>query len=188
MTETIPAVLTDERDDAALRHDGLRHTGVRRRPRTTARSSSGANRASRCSPATSTIRRRRAARSATAGSSPATAPTATSTAASSSTAAAPTCSRSPARTSRWSRSNRSSPCTRASPTSPSSARRTRSATRSPSPSSFRLPDAADAGRLRAELEAWCAERLGKAKRPRDYRFVDELPRTSVGKIKKYQLR
>ncbi len=50
------------------------------------------------------------------------------------------------------------------------------------------PDAADAARLRAELEAWCAERLGKAKRPRDYRFVDELPRTSVGKIKKYQLR
>jgi crotonobetaine/carnitine-CoA ligase len=42
--------------------------------------------------------------------------------------------------------------------------------------------------LRASLAAWCAERLGKAKRPRDYRFVDELPRTSVGKIKKYQLR
>jgi carnitine-CoA ligase len=41
--------------------------------------------------------------------------------------------------------------------------------------------------LRRELETWCAERLAKAKRPRDYRFVDELPRTSVGKIKKYQL-
>ena len=41
--------------------------------------------------------------------------------------------------------------------------------------------------LRSALEAWCAERLGKAKRPRDYRFVDELPRTSVGKIKKYVL-
>jgi crotonobetaine/carnitine-CoA ligase len=50
------------------------------------------------------------------------------------------------------------------------------------------PDATDPERLRAELEAWCAERLGKAKRPRDFRFVDELPRTSVGKIKKYQLR
>jgi crotonobetaine/carnitine-CoA ligase len=51
--------------------------------------------------------------------------------------------------------------------------------------------AADAGQvddLRAELEAWCAERLGKTKRPREYRFVVELPRTSVGKIKKYQLR
>jgi len=41
--------------------------------------------------------------------------------------------------------------------------------------------------LRAELEQWCAARLGKAKRPYDYRFVEELPRTSVGKIKKYQL-
>jgi crotonobetaine/carnitine-CoA ligase len=50
------------------------------------------------------------------------------------------------------------------------------------------PDAPDPERLRAELEAWCAARLGKVKRPRDYRFVDELPRTSVGKIKKYQLR
>jgi crotonobetaine/carnitine-CoA ligase len=50
------------------------------------------------------------------------------------------------------------------------------------------PRTTDRARLRAELEAWCAERLGKAKRPRDYRFVDELPRTSVGKIKKYQLR
>jgi crotonobetaine/carnitine-CoA ligase len=50
------------------------------------------------------------------------------------------------------------------------------------------PDAADREMLRKDLEAWCAERLGKAKRPRDYRFVDELPRTSVGKIKKYQLR
>ncbi|HET9666235.1 MAG TPA: acyl-CoA synthetase, partial [Desertimonas sp.] len=42
--------------------------------------------------------------------------------------------------------------------------------------------------LRRELEAWCAARLAKAKRPGAYRFVDELPRTSVGKIKKYQLR
>ena len=50
------------------------------------------------------------------------------------------------------------------------------------------PDAGTADELRGELEAWCAERLAKAKRPRDYRFVDELPRTSVGKIKKYQLR
>ena len=50
------------------------------------------------------------------------------------------------------------------------------------------PDAGTAHELRGELEAWCAERLAKAKRPREYRFVDELPRTSVGKIKKYQLR
>jgi crotonobetaine/carnitine-CoA ligase len=46
---------------------------------------------------------------------------------------------------------------------------------------------ADDDELRSALEAWCAERLAKAKRPRDFRFVDELPRTSVGKIKKYQL-
>jgi len=49
------------------------------------------------------------------------------------------------------------------------------------------PDADDHAALRTELEQWCAERLSKAKRPCDYRFVEELPRTSVGKIKKYVL-
>ena len=39
-----------------------------------------------------------------------------------------------------------------------------------------------------DLHAWCAERLTKAKRPRDITFVDELPRTSVGKIRKFLLR
>ncbi len=39
-----------------------------------------------------------------------------------------------------------------------------------------------------QLHAWCAERLTKAKRPRDITFVDELPRTSVGKIRKFLLR
>ena len=39
-----------------------------------------------------------------------------------------------------------------------------------------------------ELHAWCAERLTKAKRPRDITLVDELPRTSVGKIRKFLLR
>lgn len=39
-----------------------------------------------------------------------------------------------------------------------------------------------------EIHAWCAERLGKAKRPRDVEFVDQLPRTSVGKIRKFLLR
>ena len=48
-------------------------------------------------------------------------------------------------------------------------------------------DAGEAKALRSELEEWCSGRLAKAKRPRDYRFVDELPRTSVGKIKKYVL-
>jgi carnitine-CoA ligase len=39
-----------------------------------------------------------------------------------------------------------------------------------------------------ELNAWCVERLTKSKRPRDITFVDELPRTSVGKIRKFLLR
>ena len=39
-----------------------------------------------------------------------------------------------------------------------------------------------------ELHAWCAERLTKAKRPRDITLVEELPRTSVGKIRKFLLR
>jgi crotonobetaine/carnitine-CoA ligase len=39
-----------------------------------------------------------------------------------------------------------------------------------------------------ELHDWCAERLTKSKRPRDITFVDELPRTSVGKIRKFLLR
>jgi len=38
------------------------------------------------------------------------------------------------------------------------------------------------------LHAWCAERLTKAKRPRDITLVEELPRTSVGKIRKFLLR
>jgi len=40
----------------------------------------------------------------------------------------------------------------------------------------------------AELTEWCAGRLAPAKRPRDYTFVDELPRTSVGKIRKFLLK
>jgi crotonobetaine/carnitine-CoA ligase len=39
-----------------------------------------------------------------------------------------------------------------------------------------------------DLHAWCAEHLTKSKRPRDITFVDELPRTSVGKIRKFLLR
>jgi carnitine-CoA ligase len=38
-----------------------------------------------------------------------------------------------------------------------------------------------------ELTAWCATRLSPAKRPREIRFVPELPRTSVGKIRKFLL-
>jgi carnitine-CoA ligase len=38
-----------------------------------------------------------------------------------------------------------------------------------------------------ELIAWCRERLSPAKLPRDIRFVPALPRTSVGKIRKFML-
>jgi crotonobetaine/carnitine-CoA ligase len=38
-----------------------------------------------------------------------------------------------------------------------------------------------------ELTAWCAARLSPAKRPREIRFVPELPRTAVGKIRKFML-
>ena len=38
-----------------------------------------------------------------------------------------------------------------------------------------------------ELMQWAEDRLGKAKRPREITFLDELPRTSVGKIRKFVL-
>ena len=38
-----------------------------------------------------------------------------------------------------------------------------------------------------ELEQWCADRLAKAKVPRDFTLLEELPRTSVGKIRKFLL-
>ena len=38
-----------------------------------------------------------------------------------------------------------------------------------------------------ELIAWCEQRLAPAKRPRSIHLVDELPRTSVGKIRKFML-
>ncbi len=39
-----------------------------------------------------------------------------------------------------------------------------------------------------ELISWCADRLGKAKVPRSITFLDALPRTSVGKIRKFVLK
>ncbi len=39
----------------------------------------------------------------------------------------------------------------------------------------------------AELTAWAQSRLGKAKRPHRYEIVADLPRTSVGKIRKFLL-
>lgn len=38
-----------------------------------------------------------------------------------------------------------------------------------------------------ELMAWCSDRLGKSKLPRELTLIDELPRTSVGKIRKFLL-
>ena len=38
-----------------------------------------------------------------------------------------------------------------------------------------------------ELLDWCGERLGKAATPRDLTLLEELPRTSVGKIRKFLL-
>lgn len=38
-----------------------------------------------------------------------------------------------------------------------------------------------------DLASWCSERLARSKRPREYRLVAELPRTSVGKIRKFML-
>ena len=40
----------------------------------------------------------------------------------------------------------------------------------------------------ADLDSWCAERLTKAKRPVEITVLDELPRTSVGKIRKFLLK
>ncbi|MGI9623027.1 MAG: class I adenylate-forming enzyme family protein [Acidimicrobiales bacterium] len=40
----------------------------------------------------------------------------------------------------------------------------------------------------SELTSWCNDRLSKSKVPRDITFLDELPRTSVGKIRKFILK
>jgi len=38
------------------------------------------------------------------------------------------------------------------------------------------------------LTAWCRDRLAKSKRPVRIEIVPELPRTSVGKIRKFLLK
>jgi crotonobetaine/carnitine-CoA ligase len=38
-----------------------------------------------------------------------------------------------------------------------------------------------------DLRQWCEHRLGKAKQPRSITLLPELPRTSVGKIRKFLL-
>ena len=39
-----------------------------------------------------------------------------------------------------------------------------------------------------ELARWCEEHLSKFKRPKNFIILDELPRTSVGKIRKFLLK
>jgi crotonobetaine/carnitine-CoA ligase len=55
------------------------------------------------------------------------------------------------------------------------------------PVAFVVPAAGAPADVIAQLDEWCAARLGKAKRPRRIELVDELPRTSVGKVRKFLL-
>lgn len=55
------------------------------------------------------------------------------------------------------------------------------------PVAFVVPEPGAADSLPDRLVEWCDARLGKAKRPRSYSIVDELPRTSVGKVRKFLL-
>lgn len=56
------------------------------------------------------------------------------------------------------------------------------------PVAFVVAVSADDPPSAAELLEWCSTRLAKAKQPRDVTFLDELPRTSVGKIRKFILK
>ena len=56
------------------------------------------------------------------------------------------------------------------------------------PVAFVVPNDAGDPPAVAELIDWCNSRLGKAKQPRDITLIDELPRTSVGKIRKFMLK
>jgi acyl-CoA synthetase (AMP-forming)/AMP-acid ligase II len=40
----------------------------------------------------------------------------------------------------------------------------------------------------ADLSEWCEGRLARFKQPQGLYFVDELPRTALGKVKKHELR
>lgn len=55
------------------------------------------------------------------------------------------------------------------------------------PVAFVVPKDPTAAPTAAELLAWCEQRLSKLKIPRRVTLIDELPRTSVGKIKKFVL-
>ncbi|CAN0426253.1 unnamed protein product, partial [Phaeothamnion confervicola] len=56
------------------------------------------------------------------------------------------------------------------------------------PVAFVVANDPDAAPSLEELHEWCALHLTKSKRPRDIALVDQLPRTSVGKIRKFLLR
>lgn len=56
------------------------------------------------------------------------------------------------------------------------------------PVAFVVPVALDAGIDLDDLESWCSARLAKVKQPRQITVLDSLPRTSVGKIRKFLLR
>jgi malonyl-CoA/methylmalonyl-CoA synthetase len=49
------------------------------------------------------------------------------------------------------------------------------------------PDAVDTAALREELSAWCVERLAPYKRPRDWRWIESVPRNALGKIVRHEL-
>ena len=55
------------------------------------------------------------------------------------------------------------------------------------PIAFVVPADRDAPPTPEDLRSWCEERLTKAKRPREVVVVSELPRTSVGKVRKFVL-
>jgi malonyl-CoA/methylmalonyl-CoA synthetase len=48
-------------------------------------------------------------------------------------------------------------------------------------------DAVDRGLLQRQLVGWCADRLAPHKRPRDWRWIDRVPRNALGKIVRHEL-
>ena len=58
------------------------------------------------------------------------------------------------------------------------------------PVAFVVPrtPAADSAALIAKIDRWCLERLGRIKRPREIRLVDELPFSPLGKLLRRELR
>jgi crotonobetaine/carnitine-CoA ligase len=56
------------------------------------------------------------------------------------------------------------------------------------PVAFVVPSDPKAPPTVQELASWCAERLSKPKVPTQFTLLDELPRTSVGKIRKFLLK